>query len=146
MEKLKKSVGFVDISDFSFLAQSFSEDEMINHIQKFYEEIGDIIVKNNGKIVKYYGDEILFIFDTPLNAYLSAKEMSKYYKDNLSSNEDRLNISIATGEVYIGEFGHNSLRLFDVFGSIVNTACKLQKAKEKSDGIAYCNETAKELE
>ncbi len=32
MEKHKKSVGVVDISNFSFLAQSFSEDEMINHI------------------------------------------------------------------------------------------------------------------
>ncbi|HDS09668.1 MAG TPA: hypothetical protein ENN73_05510, partial [Firmicutes bacterium] len=43
-----------------------------------------------------------------------------------------IRISIATGPVYEGEFGHKSLVLHDIFGRTVNLAATLMGKSEKS--------------
>ena len=64
MEKKNLTVCLVDIAGFMKKMASKEEEELINELQGFYEKVGDIIVNNNGRIVKYIGDAILFTFES----------------------------------------------------------------------------------
>lgn len=146
MNKIKKTICSVDISKLSLLSKIFSEEELISHLTTFYNNIGEIIAKNNGQIIKYNGDEIIYIFENPQKAILTSKELIKYYQNNLSKNNERLIVSIVTGNIFYGTIGHESFRTTEILGENVNKLYKLRNDdNEFETGIYVCENTKKIL-
>ena len=140
MEKKNLTVCLVDIAGFMKKMASKEEEEVINELQGFYEKVGDIIVNNNGRIVKYIGDAILFTFKDVKEAKAAADLIRK---EKISECEIRL--SMATGNVFEGEFGHSKLRLNDVFGRTVNLAATLLGKAEKSYSYLIMDDETRKL-
>lgn len=116
---------FTDVYNFSKIGV-FLQDKIYDFVQEMYETLGDIIVEKDGEILKYMGDAILSIFpeNSEIMAVECAKEMRKAHRELLEkydiSIESPLQVSIGSGNVAVGIFGHKSLLMKDVFGETVN--------------------------
>ena len=148
MKKSKKTIGIVDISQMSLIKGVLEkETDRIEFLGKYYDEIGEIIVKHEGKILKYSSAEIMFVFDNAKKAYACSEEMVSYYDQNLRKSNEELFVSLATGDIYLGEIGHKSLVSYEVLGEPVKTAyAQLKNRDEIDDSIVYCEKTAYELD
>ncbi|MDD3626845.1 MAG: adenylate/guanylate cyclase domain-containing protein [bacterium] len=141
MEKKQLTVCLVDIAGFMKKMASKSEEDLINELQGYYEKVGDIIYEHNGKIIKYIGDAILFTFNLADDARIAAEYIRK-----IKICDCEIRVSIATGKVYEGEFGHKNLRVRDIFGRTVNLAATMMGKAEKSYSyIIMDDETRKAL-
>ena len=140
MEKKNLTVCLVDIAGFMKKMASKEEEEIINELQDFYEKVGDLIINNNGRIVKYIGDAILFTFQDVKNAKIAADLIRE-----VKISECEIRLSMATGNVFEGEFGHPKLRLNDVFGRTVNLAATLLGKAEKSYSYLIMDDETRKL-
>ena len=144
MEKIVRTVCVCDIVNFLSLFLKLSEESIPEFLDRFYNEMGELIVSSNGMIVKYIGDAILFTFDNAQSAVDCAKKMIERYTRKISKGSDRLSVSVVTGHVFSAEIGHPSLRVRDLFGRTVNHAFTLNKqAAARADGLYICEETAR---
>ena len=147
MKKTKLSICFADLSHFAKLSVAVGEQKAIDILQNAYEKAGDSIIKHGGRIRKYIGDAILFSFAEPALAVAAAEEIISGFRFEVDDLIVRFHVSIATGEVYVGEIGHPSLMVEDVLGEVINRAAVLLKeAPKRKNGIALCDETLRILE
>lgn len=56
---------FVDISGFTVLSQRLQVDELRVHINGYFSKILDIVEKYGGDVVKFAGDAMFIVFQTP---------------------------------------------------------------------------------
>ena len=132
MEKVRRVVLFCDISGFMRLARSIGE-RMPAFVQEFYRMVGDAVVGGGGRIVKYIGDSVLFVFpgEGEIEAVRCALRMRGGFTELLGrlapGDGARLEVAISSGEVVEGIFGHDSLRLYDVIGETVAHAAVMNR-------------------
>jgi class 3 adenylate cyclase len=118
---------FMDIHEFSIVARGLG-DAQYAFLQAIYETLGDVVVAHRGEIIKYLGDAMLCVFpaDVAVDAVACALALRKAYADLVTTwhitHATELEIGISAGEVAVGEFGHVSLRVRDVFSAVVNEA------------------------
>jgi class 3 adenylate cyclase len=123
----EKVILFCDIHNFSKIMIEIG-NRYPRFIQSYYSKIGEDIVAAGGRIVKYMGDAILAVFDRDkeIQAIKCANKMRNSYLQILNKQKlkvlSELEVGINSGKVSCGEFGHNSLKAFDVFGPVVNEA------------------------
>ncbi|MCD4658352.1 MAG: adenylate/guanylate cyclase domain-containing protein [Planctomycetes bacterium] len=143
MDRQKMTVCFSDITNFSRIMESYDEEKSVGLLQDIFTDIGDIIVKNDGKIRKYIGDAMLFTFSDSKKAVKAVKEIAQLRK-TLDEFEVETHVTAATGEVLVTEIGHKTRIIEDIFGSTVNTAAKLLKtASANESNYALCPDTQK---
>ena len=147
LKKIYKVILFCDIHNFSKICIVI-KDKYPFFIQDFYQEIGQLIIDFNGEIIKYVGDMILTIFPkgTELNTIKCAKKMRIKYRDillkyDLKKSISELEIGIGSGKIFLGVFGHESLKLKDVFGIKVNETAMIAHHR----GIAITEDVYKKI-
>ena len=145
MEKKKMTVCFSDITNFTRIMEKYDEEKIVELLQTFFSEIGDIIVQNDGEIRKYVGDSLLFTFENPQNAIAAIKKIAEIRKI-LDEFIIETHVSAATGEVLVTEIGHESYKITDILGSTINQAAiLLRKASASETNYALCPETSRYL-
>ena len=126
----EKVILFCDIHNFSKIMIEVGS-RYASFVQSYYSRIGEDIVAGGGRIVKYMGDAILAVFgkDRELQAIACANRMRSTYLVILKSRRltvpSELEVGINSGKVSTGEFGHDTLKAFDVFGPAVNEAAMI---------------------
>ena len=122
---------FFDIHSFSTVSAALGAD-VYSFIQQVYEDLGELVVSTDGEIVKYAGDSMFVLFPAGSEPRVvdCALRMRRAYADladahGLSSTVTELEVGIASGEIAMGVFGHESLRQKDAFGDKVNEAAVL---------------------
>ncbi len=116
---------FTDIHEFSLVFNEL-ERKGYSFLQEVFEELGDLVVRYEGEILKYLGDGMLCIFpaDSESDTIKCALEMRRAYANIVRtrniSHATELEIGIGAGEVEMGMFGHESLVQKEVFGEEVN--------------------------
>jgi class 3 adenylate cyclase len=116
-----------DVHHFSKLSVELV-DRVPSFMEEFYCTVGEIAVSHGGRIVKYIGDCIFFLFDgsSHVAAAQSAVEMRQAFTSLLSrfriSCESEIETGISAGDLYVGEIGHPTHRVTEVFGNAVNEA------------------------
>jgi adenylate cyclase len=143
VKKETLSVGFADLDKFTTLITVIGWEKTLALLQESFNSIGNLIVNHNGRIRKYLGDGILFTFADPRQAIRAAKEIAQY-RQSFDSHLLRYYVAIATGEVFVGELGHSSLKIEDIMGEPVIQAFRLiSEAKKSEQGLALCSATQK---
>lgn len=105
---------FADIVGYSAMMQD-DENSAVEKINRFRETVELITSELNGKIVQYYGDGSLLLF----NSSTDAVEFAKLLQEDLAEPpEIPVRIGIHMGDVLI----HNE----NVFGDVVNIASRIQ--------------------
>lgn len=113
---------FADIVGYTAMMQK-DEEESVQKVNRFRESVELIASELNGKIVQYYGDGALLLFQSSTDAV----EFAKLLQEDLSEPPAiPVRIGIHMGDVFL----HSG----NVFGDVVNIASRIQ-ALAPSGGI-----------
>ena len=142
LERAQLSMGMADMDGFMAAVEGRSEEEVAALLQETYEAIGDAIVGNGGRIWKYLGDAVLFSCPSPAGAARAAQEIAAL-RFRSGEKEVRFHVSVATGPVVIGRFGHSSFENDDVFGHTIHRAAVMGKDAKADPSHVALDEATK---
>jgi adenylate cyclase len=133
---------FTDVHNFSRVMLEFKDRASLGFLDEMYRRLGEGLVSQGGRIIKYLGDALLAVFGetdvsrpappldrSALAAVQAAAAMRASYARLVEPlalrTETDLEVGIAAGECEVGIVGHETLRSFDVFGECVNEAAMI---------------------
>jgi len=112
-ERRLAAIMFTDIVGYTKLMEE-SESAAVQLRQRHREVFDSITPEYDGKIINYYGDGTLSIFNSTVNAVECAIELQKRYSQK---PEVPLRIGIHTGDIILTES--------DIIGDSVNLASRI---------------------
>jgi adenylate cyclase len=131
------TVLFVDIRGFTAMSESLRADEVLTLIQDYLDEMSKLILKWDGLIDKYVGDEIMALWNAPLpqpDHALLAIRCAYDLVDKALPLQERLaarglpriswGIGINTGPAVVGNMGSKDRLQYTALGDTVNTASR----------------------
>ena len=133
-DEIEATVFFTDIADFTTYSENKKPKEVVNQLNRYFNEIVKFVLKNDGLLDKYTGDGIMAIFGAPLeqkdHAYLACKTALEYKKNiNNSINKKFMKstrIGIDSGPIVAGNIGSYKRMDYTAIGDVVNTAARLE--------------------
>lgn len=145
------TVLFVDLSDYTKLAQQVNDEDLYELVQQYINLLANDVYKYEGMVDKFTGDGLMALFGAPIahenNAELAVRsaldmvedvgELSRKSKELLTSDL-RVHIGIHSGPVIIGGIGSNNMMNYTAIGDMVNLAQRLENAA--SPGIILVSE------
>ena len=130
------AVCLVDMIGSTKLAAKIPDSKASVFYSTYLNSMANVIIKNNGKIVKSIGDALLFYFDDSVEDYLDTTlrcglEMIEK-RDTINDILEKNNlptisymVSSDYGRVMIGH--SSSSAAYDIFGSVVNMCSKINR-------------------
>jgi adenylate cyclase len=141
--KKKVTIFFTDIGDFSTMSEKFSPEEVVNHLNEYFQGMSSAILDFDGTINQFLGDAIFAYWGAPidqddhaLRACRAAfrcleflrKLEAKWVAEGLPARTYRFGIN--TGEVIVGNVGSSSRFKYTLIGDDVNLASRLEAANK----------------
>ncbi|PKV50134.1 class 3 adenylate cyclase [Aquimarina sp. MAR_2010_214] len=148
---------FLDIRDFTSIAEKLNPEELINYQNNVFGFMIDIIQKYNGTINQLLGDGFMATFGAPVshgndcqNAFLAAKEILveiKKQNDSKHIQETKIGIGLHAGDVVTGNVGNESRKQYSVTGNPVIIASRVEQLnKEYKTQLIITEEVHKNLD
>jgi len=138
-ERREVTVIFLDIKDFTHLAERLDPEEATDILNRIFQPIINIIYKYEGSINKFLGDGLMIVFGAPYShendperAVRASLEMMESIERNGEIEIDnkkiklRARIGVNTGLCISGEIGSPTRKEFTIIGDTVNLASRLQ--------------------
>jgi adenylate cyclase len=145
-ERREVTVIFLDIKDFTNLAERLDPEEATDILNRIFQPITNIIYKYEGSINKFLGDGLMIVFGTPYShendperAVRASLEMMESIERNGEIEIDnkkvklKARIGINTGLCISGEIGSLLRKEFTIIGDTVNLASRLQTNVKPGD-------------
>ncbi|MDX9720301.1 MAG: response regulator [Myxococcota bacterium] len=130
------TVMFVDIVGFTKLCEHRSPRDVVNFLNRYWDELAALIEKHAGVIDKFIGDAVLALFgfndtaDGAKNAVECARELvagSQRFVHGFDDAPLEIRVGINTGQLIYGDLGAAKVRReFTVIGDAVNVAQRLE--------------------
>jgi class 3 adenylate cyclase len=148
-EKREVAILMSDLRDFTPLAETLDPDDTIKILNLYFSAMIDIIQKNKGIIVDFFGDALLVFFD-PLDkpvgpvvfravecAMGMQRAMKLFNNENKRRNLSQLKMGIGVnvGEVVVGNIGSETRTKYGIVGSPVNTTQRIQSSANDDEVI-----------
>jgi adenylate cyclase len=128
---------FVDIRGFTAMSEAMAAEEVLAVIQEYLNEMSSLILKWDGTIDKYVGDEIVAIWNAPTtqpNHALWAVRCAYDLVDGAAALQARLGtkglppiswgVGVNTGPAVVGNMGSKDRLQYTALGDTVNTAAR----------------------
>jgi adenylate cyclase len=120
---VQRTVGFVDLVDYTTTAASLSLRELSDVLVEFDVRTSEIVARGHGQIVKTIGDEVMFVTEEAADACRIALDLIAASGEALPP----VRVGLATGEM-ASVFG-------DLYGPDVNLAARLVGAAQPSTAV-----------
>ena len=122
---------FVDVRGFTSLSEKMSPSELADLMNSFYRSSTDAVIKLDGTVDKFVGDQIMAFFGAPFRPDDHAERavqaaISIVTNVSIMSNELEVGGGVATGVAFVGNVGGAGVADFTVLGDVVNVAARLQ--------------------
>ena len=140
-ERRVVTVLFADLTGSTALGERLDPEDMRGVLERFFDALAREVLKLDGTVDKYVGDEIMAVFGAPVaheddaaRALQAAIAMQRSMTSLNQSVDPRLaarlslRIGINTGEVVAGVLAGQFQAAYTVIGDPVNTAKRLQSA------------------
>ena len=137
--RVRATVMFVDIRDFTPLAESQPPEETIELLNNYYALMFDAIGGHGGIVTLMIGDGLMAVFGAPLplpdheeNAVRAAQEMTElialFNQERIVSSRPpiHIGIGIASGEMIAGYAGTKARATYTCIGDTVNLAARIE--------------------
>lgn len=150
------AIMFTDIRDFTHLSEDIAPEQVINLLNTVFEPVTRCISDHEGMLDKYIGDEVMAIFNAPMDveefaekAIQASISVQKTLVDvNHALAEQSLptvalSIGVSSGPVILGHVGSHVRISYTAIGNTVNLAsritslCKLYNQQVLIDGELY---------
>ena len=142
------TVIFADLTGSTALGERLDPEDMRGVLERFFETLAREVLKLDGTVDKYVGDEIMAVFGAPIaheddavRAVRAAVAMQNAMAtlnrslDVQHAAQLALRIGINTGEVVAGILSGQVQGAYTVVGDTVNTAKRLQSAAQPGEII-----------
>ena len=129
---------FCDIRGFTSMSEKMIPEDVVFLLNNYFQEMIDVVFKNNGTLDKIIGDELMVLYGVPLKsdndcqkaidtAIEMFSQLKKFNLKNRSNNfpEIKIGIGINYGEVISGNIGSTRQMNYTVIGDNVNLASRL---------------------
>lgn len=142
-ERKELTVLFSDINNFTPICEQHTPEEVIAMLSEYFSLMVDVIMKYDGYLKQYVGDEIMVIFGAPedssdhaTRAVLTALEMRDVLKKAKETSGGKpgfyeVKIGINTGSVVVGKVGPESRWEYAAVGDDVNLGARVMSAAQK---------------
>jgi adenylate cyclase len=150
-EKKHLTVLFSDIRSFTTYSEKYLPEEVVSILGEYLTEMVDVILKYNGMLDKFVGDEIMAVFGAPYymddhaeKACYTALEMIRKLNALKQKWEGEgreifnIGIGVNTGDMIVGNLGSEQIFDYTVIGDAVNLGARLE-------GINKVYQTAKNI-
>ena len=137
--RVRATVMFVDIRDFTPLAESQPPEETIELLNNYYALMFDAISGHGGIVTLMIGDGLMAVFGAPLplqeheeNAVRAAQEMidliALFNEERKASSRPpiRIGVGISSGEMIAGYAGTKARATYTCIGDTVNLAARIE--------------------
>ncbi len=139
-ERKELTVLFSDIRQFTSFSERLTPEEVVSRLSEYLTEMTDIVLRNDGTLDKFVGDEIMAIYGAPLSYSNHAEKACRtafQMIDRLSELRDAYNsqngapyfdigVGINTGDMVVGNLGSRQLFDYTVIGDAVNLGARLE--------------------
>ncbi len=138
-----------DIRGFTSLSERMDSAGVMNLLNTYFDIMVKEIWEENGTITGFWGDELLAIFNAPLNqedhahravraAWKMRMAVRSYQENHHQDFPIAFGFGVNTGEAMVGNIGSRELmQNYTVIGDAVNVAARLQK--NASDNNIWLN-------
>ncbi|MDQ6969700.1 MAG: adenylate/guanylate cyclase domain-containing protein [Mariprofundus sp.] len=138
---------FSDIRGFTRFSERHLSYDIIHILNRYFQEMGEVVLANHGYIDKYMGDGLMALFgvDEPdasincMHAVTAAMQMTEalervnsYLKKNFNECFE-IGIGIHYGQVVLGNIGHREKAQFTAIGDAVNVASRIEGETKRID-------------
>ena len=137
-ERMVLTVLYADIRGSTQLAEETEPELLVAFINEYLHTMNEIILKYDGTLDKFVGDEVMALFGAPipqkdhaLRAVHVAKEMQQVHQEIVAHwqaegvNARPIGIGIATGELIVGEMGSTQRMDYTVMGQAANLGSRI---------------------
>ncbi|MGV8119693.1 MAG: adenylate/guanylate cyclase domain-containing protein [Candidatus Xenobiia bacterium LiM19] len=140
----KVTILFSDINNFTPTSEKLTPEELMRCLNSYFDEMNAIILKYNGTIKQFVGDEIMVMYGAPLEQHdqaLRAVNTALEMVDKLNELKSRnlsgapgffeVKIGIHTGEVVVGNVGSHDRTEYAAVGDNVNLTSRIEGLNKK---------------
>jgi len=151
-EAVDVTVMFVDIVDFTTLAEDAAPEELVSNLNEFFDVVIPVIVDHGGHANKLLGDGLMAVFGVPIaledhadRALAAAREiqlrLAERYGDLL-----RAGTGLNSGTVVVGTMGGGPKLDYTIVGDAVNVAARVEAhTRQTGDAILLTDSTRARL-
>ncbi len=141
-EKKIVTVLFSDIRGFTSITEKMPSEALVSHLNDYLEAMTNIVMKYEGTLDKYVGDEIMAFWGAPIpqqgHALLACraavemidvlKKLNETWKSQKPEPKPALDIGIGlnTGEMHVALMGSSSRMDYTLIGDNVNLGARLE--------------------
>ena len=119
-------IGFADLSGFTALTQRLTPTELSALLNEFNATVTDVVHANGGRVVKFIGDEVMWVSSTPGHLAKAAHDLV----DHPAAREAGLQVRAGLG------YGTVLAINGDYFGNPINLAARLVTAARPGQVLA----------
>jgi adenylate cyclase len=150
-EEVEVTMMFLDICDFTSLAERLSAPQVVATLNRLFERIVPIIGQHGGHVDKYVGDGLLAVFGAPRRqeshadgALAAGLEIVAAVRDEFA-DLIKIGVGLNSGMVVAGNVGGAGRLEFSVIGDAVNVAARVESATRQTGDPILVAERTKEL-
>jgi len=139
-EKREVAILMSDIRDFTPLSESLNPEGTIRIINHYFSHMIEVIHKNRGIIVDFFGDSVFVFFDPlekpvetatrqAVRCGLDMQERMKRFNEEMQTEglpEFQMGIGINVGDAVVGNIGSELRAKYGIVGSAVNITNRIQ--------------------
>ncbi len=154
-ERRTVTVLFSDIRDFTGMSEKVSPERVISILNRYFSVVTEVILKYDGTIDKFVGDEVMAFWGAPLrqerhaelalSAAIEIKRRLTRLSEEISQSGDMVSldagVGISTGEVVVGNIGVEGRKMdYTVIGDAVNLGSRLEALTREYDSDIMISE------
>ncbi len=138
-EKKELTVFFSDIRSFTSISEKMDPQKLIQHLNRYFTPMSNIVMQHQGMIDKYIGDALMAFYNAPVDVKDHAAaacrsslqmldELEELNKDFVKEGlpEIEIGIGLNTAEVVVGNMGSEKRFNYTVIGDGVNLASRVE--------------------
>lgn len=135
-ERKELTVMFTDINGFTTVSESLEPEELVSVLNDYLQFITQVILKHEGTLDKYIGDEVMAFFGAPVHFGDHAQKAcaAALSLDGRLNRKQKIpeivfsgiTIGINTGQMIVGNVGSKKRFDYTVIGDTVNLAARLE--------------------
>lgn len=133
---VRAAIFYADLKGFTALTDRLPADEVIAHLNDYFDIVATSVLKHKGEVLKFIGDGLLAAFNidggNPASACCQGLHAALYALDGLTAaNRHRAlpleaGVALHFGDVVYGNIGSEARLDFTVIGRAVNEATRIE--------------------